>query len=602
MPIRVLEPAVAAQIAAGEVVERPASVVKELLENAIDAAAGRIAVEIWGGGAERLRVVDDGHGIPAAEVPLAFHRHATSKLTAAEQLDAIGTLGFRGEALPSIAAVSQTAITTRPPTEDAGFRLELHWGEAVDSGRQGCAPGTAIEVRDLFGNLPARRKFLRSAGAEAARIQELVTRYALAFPAIRFQLSSQGRAVFSSSGSGQPREALAAVYGATAAAQMLEVQAADPDTGYSIEGFISAPSLSRASRTYLTFFVNRRLIQNRMLAFAVEEAYAGLLQVKRYPLAALNIGMPYADVDVNSHPAKREVRFLHDNAVFAAVQRAVRAALVAESPVPEVAAPTGESGRGRLYGNPRPSGGVSGLAPGGLSRPASGPAANPYIATAGATAGETGEMPDAAPDDSGFPLPGSGLLSRPMTPLKVVGQLRQTYIVAEGDAGMYLIDQHAAHERVLFERIRRQLQERQPLSQPLLTPASIELTPAQAETLDAGWEWVTGYGFAVEPFGGGYLLRAVPAILSGAAPETALADILDLAALQGPAARRREDIMAASIACHASVRAGQPLAAPEMTALLEQLEQAPNPHTCPHGRPTMIHFSSYLMEREFGRR
>ena len=594
MPIRVLAPAVAAQIAAGEVVERPASVVKELLENAIDAAAGRIAVEIWGGGIERLRVVDDGHGIPAAEVPLAFHRHATSKLTAAEQLDAIGTLGFRGEALPSIAAVSQTAITTRPPTEDAGFRLELHWGEAVDSGRQGCAPGTALEVRDLFGNLPARRKFLRSAGAEAARIQELVTRYALAFPAVRFQLSSQGRAVFSSSGSGQPREALAAVYGAQAAAQMLEVQAADPDTGYSIEGFISAPSLSRASRTYLTFFVNRRLIQNRMLAFAVEEAYAGLLQVKRYPLAALNIGMPYADVDVNSHPAKREVRFLHDNAVFAAVQRAVRAALVAESPVPEVAAPTDESGRGRFYGSPRHSGNGGGGPPGGFAHPASSPAANPSMETEG--------IPAAVPDEAGFPAPGSGLLSRPMTPLKVVGQLRQTYIVAEGDAGMYLIDQHAAHERVLFERIRRQMQERQPLSQPLLTPASIELTPAQAETLDAGWEWVTGYGFAVEPFGGGYLLRAVPAILSGAAPETALADILDLAALQGPAARRREDIMAASIACHASVRAGQPLAAPEMTALLEQLEQAPNPHTCPHGRPTMIHFSSYLMEREFGRR
>ena len=391
MPIRVLAPAVAAQIAAGEVVERPASVVKELLENALDAAAGRIAIELWGGGIERLRVVDDGHGIPADEVPLAFHRHATSKLTAAEQLDAIGTLGFRGEALPSIAAVSQTAITTRPPTEDAGFRLELRWGEAVSSGRQGCAAGTAIEVCDLFGNLPARRKFLRSAGAEAARIQELVTRYALAFPAVRFQLSNQGRAVFASTGSGQPREALVAVYGAAAAAQMLEIQAADPDTGYGVTGFISAPSLSRANRNYLTFFVNRRWIQNRRLAFAVEEAYQGLLQVKRYPLAALNIGMPYAEVDVNSHPAKREVRFLHDNAVFAAVQRAVRAALVAESPVPEVAAPPDDADRRRFYGAPRPSGG-SGATPSGV-RPgflAGIPANSPVDAA--------GEPPDAAPD------------------------------------------------------------------------------------------------------------------------------------------------------------------------------------------------------------
>ncbi|MQG35107.1 MAG: DNA mismatch repair endonuclease MutL [SAR202 cluster bacterium] len=572
MPIKVLPSDLAAKIAAGEVVERPASVVKELVENSIDAGAGQITVEIKAGGVELLKVSDDGHGIPADEVPVAFQRHATSKIDSQEQLDAIATMGFRGEALPSIAAVSRTVLTTRQPLESAGFRMELLWGEEVFSGSQGCPQGTTVEVSDLFGNLPARRKFLRSSSAETSRVQELVSRYALVFPAVRFQLVVDGRTSFTSPGNGVPREALLAVYGPQAATAMLEVHAEDEASGYQVDGFTGAPSLTRANRTYMTFFVNRRWVQSRMLSFAVEEAYMGLLQVKRYPLASLNISMPYEDVDVNAHPAKREVRFKDESRVFSTVQRAVRTVLVAESPVPMLTSPNPEY--------------------------AAAPATSffPRSAFGGARSGGSApEYPASAPPDAAVPR-------RPAPPLKVVGQLKLTYIVAEGAEGMFLVDQHAAHERVLFDRICQKTAQRESQSQPLLGPVPVELSPAQTDTLKTNREALENYGFQFEPFGdGSYLLRAVPAIFGEGDPARALLDVLDMTAFEG-LVRQKEDVTAASIACHGAIRAGKSLTEPEMVALLEQLEATPNPHTCPHGRPTMVHFSSFHMEREFGRR
>ena len=583
MPIKLLPPELAALIAAGEVVERPVSVVKELVENSIDAGASQITVEIQGGGVQLVRVIDDGEGITADDLPLAFHRHATSKLASSEQLDSVATMGFRGEALPSIAAVSRVAVQSRTRDQTAGHRLTLRWGEPADSGSQGCAPGTLIEVSELFGNQPARRKFLRSTQSETARIQELVSRYALAFPEIRFRLVNDGRVSLNTPGNGQPREALLAVYGSQVAANMLEVHAEDPEAGYAVEGFSAAPSVSRANRTYLTFFVNRRLIQSRMLSFAVEEAYAGLLQVKRYPVAAINIVLPYGDVDVNSHPAKREVRFHQENRVFSLVQRAVRSALMAEAPVPVFdQASSGQAGF-TSFGRNRLSGGrFSGAAGPGYN---DGPASFQSQQAPGYGAGEA-----------------LSLLGRPAVPLKVVGQLQQTYVVAEGPEGMYLVDQHAAHERVLFDRICKGRGKQETVSQPLLAPVSVELTPSHATTLEDNLEAITAYGFQVETFGErAYLLRAVPSVLTAEEPGKALIDILDLATLEG-LTRQKEDIMAASIACHAAIRAGRPMTADEMRALLEQLEATPNPHTCPHGRPTMVHFSSYHVEREFGRR
>jgi DNA mismatch repair protein MutL len=580
MPIKVLSHEVAVKIAAGEVVERPASVVKELVENSIDAAASRITVEIEGGGADRIRVIDDGGGIPADEVALAFQRHATSKLESPEQLDSIATLGFRGEALPSIAAVSRaTIITTRPPLDTAGYRLEMRWGEVVESGSHGCPSGTTLEVRDLFGNLPARRKFLRSTSSETSRVQELVSRYALAFPGIRFQLINEGRTSFTTPGNGQAREALLAVYGPEAARNMLEVHGENPETGYQVDGFVSTPNLSRANRTYMTFFVNRRWIQSRMLSFALEEAYLGLLQVKRYPLAALNISLPYGDVDVNSHPAKREVRFHNESGVFSAVQRAVRAVLVADSPVPRLSPPPTPETSPRLLAGPSF-----------FSR-------GPFSGTDRRDGSGVG-----SPAAEAYAPPDSSVVQQPAPPLRVVGQLKLTYIVAEGDGGMFLVDQHAAHERVLFDRISQQSRERGTGSQPLLAPVTVELSPSQAEVLANNLEALLEYGFRLEPFGdGSYLLRAVPAVLATEDPAKSLLDILDIAAFEGMV-RQKEDLMAASIACHGAVRAGKSLTVEEMGALLQQLEATPNPHTCPHGRPTMVHFSSYHMEREFGRR
>ena len=583
MPIEVLPPDLAARIAAGEVVERPVSVVKELLENSVDAGASQITVEVQGGGVQLIRVIDDGEGIPADEVLLAFHRHATSKLNSPEQLDCIATMGFRGEALPSIAAVSHVSLQSRTREQEAGQRLTLQWGEPVDSGSQGSAPGTLIEVSELFGNQPARRKFLRSPQAETARIQELVSRYALAFPEIRFRLVNDGRVSLNTPGNGQPREALLAVYGSQVAANMLEVSAEDPESGYAVEGFAAAPSVSRANRTYLTFFVNRRLIQSRMLSFAVEEAYAGLLQVRRYPVAAINIVLPYGDVDVNSHPAKREVRFHHENRIFSLVQRAVRGALVAEAPVPAFDQPSmGQAGFSAFSGRPSA----------GRRDPGTGA---PRYADAFAAL-----HPQQSPGyGTGEAL---SLLGRPAVPLKVVGQLQQTYVVAEGPEGMYLVDQHAAHERVLFDRIIKRRGQLDAASQPLLSPVSVELTPSHATTLEDNLEAITAYGFQLETFGERtYLLRAVPSVLTAEEPGKALIDILDLATLEG-LTRQKEDIMAASIACHAAIRAGRPMTVDEMRALLEQLEATPNPHTCPHGRPTMVHFSSHHVEREFGRR
>ena len=542
----------------------------------------QITVEIREGGVGLIRVADDGHGIPADELPLAFHRHATSKLNSAEELDRVSTLGFRGEALPSIAAVSNLSVLTRTREETVGSRRVLQWGEMVDAGSEGCAAGTIIEVSDLFGNQPARRKFLRSAQAETARVQELVSRYSLAFPEVRFRLVNDGRTSLTTPGNGQPREALLSVYGSQVAQSMLDVDGEDAGTGYTVEGFAAAPNISRANRTYLTFFVNRRLVQSRMLSFAVEEAYAGLLQVKRYPVAAINLVIPHSEVDVNSHPAKREVRFHHENRVFSLTQKAVRAALMSDSPVPS-ASPYPASGQG--------SG--SRLFAGGNGRPWS---------RAPALSGRGG-VESTATDESqpsfGETLP---LLGRPAVPLKVVGQLKQTYIVAEGPEGMFLIDQHAAHERTLYDRICADREERKPASQPLLAPVNVELTPTHSTTLLEHMQAVADYGFQLEPFGErSYLLRAVPSILSKEDPAKGLIDILDLATLEG-LTRQKEDLMAASIACHAAIRAGQPLSDAEMRALLEQLEASANPHTCPHGRPTMVHFSAYHVEREFGRR
>ena len=336
MSIRVLAPDVAGKIAAGEVAERPSLVVKELVENSLDAGAAHVTVEVAGGGSELVRVTDDGCGIPAEEVELAFQRHATSKITSAHDLDDVGTLGFRGEALPSIAAVARVSVVTRPAAADLGRRVDLSGGKVVRDAATGCPQGTSIAVEGLFHDLPARRKFLKSPAAETSRVSDMVSRFVLAYPEVRFHLLVNGRRSISSPGNGSLLDALASVYGAETASSLLTVDSGGPGDGYAVRGYVSAPSHHRANRSYMTFLVNRRWIQSGLLAFALSESYQGFLPRGRHPMGVVNLTTPPADVDVNVHPAKREVRFRREDVVFPALQRAVRGALVATSPVPQV--------------------------------------------------------------------------------------------------------------------------------------------------------------------------------------------------------------------------------------------------------------------------
>ena len=581
MPIRQLPPHVAAQIAAGEVVERPASVVKELVENSLDAGATRIAVSVSAGGVSEIRVADDGCGIPAAELALAFRHHATSKLATAGDLETVATLGFRGEALPSIAAVARVTCTTRVAAAEAGSRIEFRYGEPVGEGTVGCPVGTTVQVVELFGNLPARRRFLRSDAAETARIQEVVTRYALACPDVRFTLTADGREQVNTPGSGNLQDVILSLYGGDVAARMLPVSGTDAHA--SVSGYTSAPDLSRHNRSHVTLLVNRRWVYHRSIMYAIEQAYQGALPDRRYPLSVINVDLPVAEVDVNSHPTKREVRFRNENRIFSAVQRAVSDALVAHAPVRQV------SRSFSVPGAAPPSAGLP------LNyRPAPAPAIGP-----GSPAPDGLALPTTALTSSG------GSLRDVLIGLRVVGQIRQTYIVAEGSEGMYLVDQHAAHERVVYDRIRHSGQSRDNGSQPLLAPTPVDLNLAQAATLQEYADMLAEYGFLLEPFGGeAWLVRAVPATLTGRSnpdPALALTNLLDAVAVE-QVVMQREDALVATIACHGSVRAGDTLTTDEMDALLRQLETTENPHHCPHGRPTVIHFTEYQLEREFGRR
>ncbi len=564
MPIRVLPPQVAARIAAGEVVERPASVVKELVENALDAGATRIGVQIEQGGIALIRMTDNGCGIPAEELALALERHATSKLGPDGDLSAITTLGFRGEALPSIAAAADLEIVTRAAGAAAGAALRTRDGRP-EPVRPAAAPvGTTVTVRGLFARQPARRKFLRTPAGEAAQVAQVVSHYALAYPEVAFTLVVDGRRSLISSGSGDPREAAAAVYGARTATALLDVHATE--AGLLVRGLAAPPDFARASRAHISLFVNRRWVQHRRLTYAVESAYESLLMSGRHPLAVIDLSVDPAEVDVNVHPAKAEVRFRAEGEVFRVVQQAVRRALLEAMPVPT------------------------------------------------AWPGETGTADAQAPRPGTWRLPEPEALPRPVAPppaqaptrlvlptLRVVGQVAATYVVAEGPAGMYLIDQHAAHERVLYERIRAR-RTGPPTVQPLLEPLVLEPTPVQAAALEAYRAELAALGFALEPFGErAVLIRAVPVELAGRDAARAVAEYLDAVAAEGPPPDRAERAMM-TLACHAAVRAGKTLTLEEMRELVRLLEACESPQSCPHGRPTMVHVSAAALEREFGRR
>lgn len=581
MSIRVLPERVASQIAAGEVVERPASVVKELVENSIDAGADHIQVEARAGGKDFIRVTDDGSGVQADEVALAFRRHSTSKLTTANDLERITTLGFRGEALASIAAVSRMAFETRAPDEPVGTLIRLEGGRTLTQREIGRPPGTSVTVENLFFNVPARRKFLRTDRTERRHVDGWVTRYAMAYPQLGFALSHSGRSTFQSPGSGELRDVLVAVYGLDIGAAALEITPDNHHAGSAIQvnGLVSPPSFHRANRTYITIFVNGRWVKDASLTYAVTQAYHRLLPNGRHPLAVVMVELPPEEVDVNVHPTKAEVRFRDGDAVFRAVQKAVRRTLIQQAPVPTATrSPTAWPG---------------------VETPGKGEERRDRLSDLGRRKGpEEGQLRlETAPPVA------AGAEGEGIPPLRVIGQLGTTYIVAEGPQGMYLVDQHAAHERVLFERLLADRDEAGVASQALLDPTVMELAPEAASLLEEHLDVLDRLGFQVEPFGGStVVVRALPTVVTDVEPSQVLEDVA-AALLTGdePLSTTVEETVVRQVCKQAAVKAGQVLEPAEMKELIRALERCESPRTCPHGRPTMIYLTVEQLAREFGR-
>jgi len=555
MSIKVLDPDIVAKIAAGEVIERPASIVKELVENSLDAGATQITVETQAGGVEEIKVSDNGTGIPVSDLEVAFHRYATSKIDDLSDLEKISSLGFRGEALPSIAAVTEIEVLTRTSSEVVGSYLRLRKGEIIQRESRARPQGTTVTVHHLFRFFPARLKFLKSINTENSHIAHLVSQYALAFPEVKFTLTLDKRTSLRTTGNGELCEVIGEIYGLEIAQSMLKVE--QHDSLAKINGLTSPPSLARSSRKYFSFYVNRRWVRSPLLAKATEEAYHGLLMEGQHPISVINIFVPAQEIDVNIHPAKTQIKFCQEKTVFSSAQNAIKDALarapIASSIYVPISINTEQWQSPRMLMESEPTFIVEQL--------------------------PTTELPV----------------------LRILGQLANTYIIAEGPNGLYLLDQHAAHERILYDRILAQWAQKEIEIQGLLQPITLELSPREEEILKTGKEFLAEFGFTIEPFGNrSYLVRAIPALMAKSNIVEIMSELIDqLARRDGP--NPWEEKIAESLACHGSVRAGQQLSTEEMRELVKQLEQTKQPRTCPHGRPTMIHLSSRQLEKEFGR-
>ncbi len=585
MPIRLLSSEVSSQIAAGEVVERPASVVKELTENSLDAGAKNISISIADAGRTLIEVADDGFGIPANELELAAARHATSKLVQSDDLFHIQTLGFRGEALASIGSVSRFTLTSRVKDAKEGARLKVEGGIAGKVEKVGAPVGTVVRVEDLFYNVPARLKFIKTDTTEKRAIDSLVTRYALAYPNVRFKVTDGKQATLQTAGDGDRRAILATLYGVDVAKQMLEVMA--QEDGFSLTGFISPTSITRSNRKEITFFVNGRWVQEISLTSALLQAYHTLLMVGRYPLTVLFLEIAPEDVDVNVHPTKAEVRFKSQDKVFSFVQRSARKALLAYTPVPSVS-PQLWGARSQSEMPTRQAGIDWSIAHDERSSLES----EPFSAESEASSVRSEQPAQQLEAKTGVPL------------LRLIGQIGATYLVAEGPDGLYLIDQHAAHERVLFEKLMAQHGTKGIPAQSLLTPEVVTLPPQSAKMLTSQLDFLNHFGFEVEEFGTNtFRVRAIPMLFAGAEPSAALRALVeDFEEDETPLQSEVEARLAARVCKRLAVKGGQPLTNEEQRALLNDLETCQSPRTCPHGRPTMIHLSVDTLEKQFGRK
>ena len=643
MTIQVLADEVASQIAAGEVIERPASVVKELIENSIDAGATKIVIHIESAGKKLIEIIDDGCGIPADELETAVKRHATSKLRTADDLFHIKTLGFRGEALAAAGSVSRMTITTRTAESETAHRIVVDGGFVTSNKPVGAPFGTTITIEDLFYNVPARLKFLKSDTTERNQIETLISRYALAYPDIRWQLINENKTVLQTTGNGNYREILSAIYGLDIAKQFIEVEL--DEEGLTIFGFISPVGLTRSNRKEMNYFVNGRWVQEQAQNSSVQRAYQTLIMVGRFPIIALFISIDPEDVDVNVHPAKAEVRFKNPDRIIGGVHRAVRRGLITQSPVPELNTPTAwpsykqtpppfdPNGQGVPTAQPlwrsnlmngteaaAPAADVNMdelLSPPGPAMPqttSSGPVYQPFMPQPVPVPQEsqTEAAPPSFPAANPTPVPPSVTAaapadqkSSPFFPiLRWIGQVGSTYIIAEGPDGLYLIDQHAAHERILYEKMLDAEANGTIVSQALLEPAVVQLPPWQASALEENLPILKHLGFEIEEFGpNAFRVLAMPTLFEKGSPAAAIAAVVedienDSVPMQGLTSEK----VASYVCKRMAVKAGQTLSTDEQRALIRDLEQCRSPRTCPHGRPTMIHLSIDLLEKQFGRK
>ena len=610
LPVAVLPPELASQIAAGEVVERPSSAVKELIENALDADASRIDVEIEGGGITRLAVSDDGFGMNEADARLAVERHATSKLRSFADLTHVATFGFRGEALPTIASVSRFALRTRARGSDVGTLVQIEGGKLALAEPVGMPTGTQVEVRDLFYNVPARRKFLRSTGTESGHVTEVVEAAALSRPDITFTLTRDGRKV---------RELLRVAERAERVRQVCDVDelaACHGERGpLRVDAFLSRPEQARAGAGGLSILVNGRPVRDRAILVTIAQAYGSVLERGRYPRGVVYVDLAPELVDVNVHPQKAEVRFADPRAASDAVYQILSKALVSAFSLP----PVSRAAWGRAASARAAEPAVAPLAESQMRPPPKPERELPFelLLTASARSAllqETASL--AEPATAGLSEPpivavrdhaAAPIRPRPEVPwasLRFIAQLRMTYLICEGADGIYLLDQHAAAERVTFTRLRREYQARSVPSQALLFPIVVDVSAAELELVEERQKEIAEVGLDVCARGPGALsVHAVPRLLSRASPERLLRDLLtEVSRHGGRGFSDAVDLAIATMACHGSIRAGDALSPSEAKALLEALDDADFAGHCPHGRPVVTFLSYAELERKVGRR
>lgn len=614
-PIRRLDDYTINKIAAGEVVERPASVVKELVENSIDAQASAITVEIKDGGISLIRVTDNGIGIPKEDVTTALLRHTTSKITAVEDLDKIESLGFRGEALASIAAVSQLEIITKAYGEVTGKRVECYGGKIITEEEVGCPEGTTIIMRNLFYNIPARKKFLKKPATESSYISDMVYKIALGHPEVSFKFINNNSVVFHTSGNNELKNAVFNVYGKEVVKHMLSIEETEQDL--KLIGLIGKPSLNRANRTYENFYINGRYIKSKILENAVEDAYNTLLPINKFPVVVLHIFIPANKIDVNVHPTKMEVRFKDEEEIYQFIYNGIHKNLFKEDLIPQVNL---DNKKEKLF-NPEP---VQGRLP------------EPFeIKRKNLEYKDISIHPVFSPEDKNIKVKESnqelnfshkenlyenkpcGTEKKEACTIfekekvhkedkapsfrhyKIIGQVFQTYWLVEQDNSLYIVDQHAAHERILYEKFIHDFKQGKVYSQPLLEPVVFEVTPKEKEIVEDNISLFKKFGFEIEEFGeSAYLVRELPILFEGPVDSSFFLEIIDT--LNDERIKNLYDMKLNHIAllsCKGAVKAKDQLSTVEAKALIEELLNLDNPFTCPHGRPTIISMSQYELEK-----